>query len=60
MCKVRNDEHVKNDNFSFRMRHLLFFLIIVVTVSRAQVPKPPWASGGTSAAKPASSKLEEQ
>jgi len=55
MCKVRNDEHVKNDNFSFRMRHLLFFLIIVVTVSRAQVPKPPWASGGTGPAKPASS-----
>ena len=36
------------------MRHLLFFLIIVVAVSRAQVPKPPWASGGTSPAKPAS------
>jgi len=55
MCKVRNDEHVKNDNFSFRMRRLLFFLIIVIAVSHAQVPKPPWASGGTSPAKPASS-----
>jgi Ca-activated chloride channel family protein len=55
MRKVSNDEHVKNDNFSFRVRHLLFFLIIVVTVSRAQVPKPPWASGGTSPVKPASS-----
>ena len=55
MRKVRNDEHAKSDNFSFRMRHLLFFLIIVVAVSHAQVPKPPWASGGTSAAKPASS-----
>jgi Ca-activated chloride channel family protein len=55
MRKVLNDEHAKNDNFSFRMPHLLFFLIIVVTVLRAQVPKPPWASGGTSAAKPASS-----
>ena len=55
MCKVRNDEHAKNHNFSFRMPHLLFFLIIVIGVSHAQVPKPPWASGGTSPAKPASS-----
>ena len=55
MGKVRNDKHAKNDNFSFCMRHLFFFLIIVVTVSHAQVPKPPWASGGTSPAKPASS-----
>jgi Ca-activated chloride channel family protein len=55
MGKVRNDEHAKNNSFTFRMRHLLFFLTIVVAISHAQVPKPPWASAGTSPAKPASS-----
>ena len=34
---------------------IILFLIITVTVSRAQVPKPPWASGGSAPAKPASS-----
>jgi Ca-activated chloride channel family protein len=55
MREIRSDEHAKSDNFSFPMRQLLFFLTIVVAVSHAQVPKPPWASGGTSPAKPASS-----
>jgi Ca-activated chloride channel family protein len=36
------------------MRILLLFLTITVTVSRGQVPKPPWATGGSSPAKPAS------
>jgi Ca-activated chloride channel homolog len=44
---------VKN-NFSLRMRRLLLFLTIAVTVSYAQVPKPPWASGASRPAKPAS------
>jgi Ca-activated chloride channel family protein len=41
------------NHFTLRMRHLLFFLTIAVAVSQAQVPKPPWASGGTGPAKPA-------
>jgi Ca-activated chloride channel family protein len=36
-------------------RYLLLFLIIAVAVSPAQVPKPPWATGGSSSAKPISS-----
>ncbi len=37
------------------MRRPLLFLIIAATLSHAQVPKPPWASGGSRASKPASS-----
>jgi Ca-activated chloride channel family protein len=55
MRKIQSDKHAKSDNFSFPMRRLLFFLTIVVAVSHGQVPKPPWVSGGTSPAKPASS-----
>ena len=33
---------------------MLLFLIITAAVSHAQVPKPPWAAGGSSPAKPAS------
>ena len=36
------------------MRRQLFFLIIAIAVSCAQVPKPPWATGGSGPAKPAS------
>ena len=36
------------------MRRLLLFLTIAVTISYAQVPKPPWAGGGAASAKPAS------
>jgi len=36
------------------MRRLLLFLTIAVTVSHAQVPKPPWAGGAAHSAKPAS------
>jgi len=41
-------------NFSLRMRRQLFFFIIAIAVSRAQVPKPPWAGGGSGQEKPAS------
>lgn len=41
------------------MRRLLFFLTIAVTVSNAQVPKPPWATGASRAAKPASSDVSK-
>jgi Ca-activated chloride channel family protein len=33
------------------MRCLLLFLTITIAVSQAQVPKPPWAVGGSAAAK---------
>ena len=36
------------------MRILFLCLTLTVTVSHAQVPKPPWATGGSSPAKPAS------
>jgi len=42
------------NHFSLQMRGLVFFLTIAVAVSWAQVPKPPWANGGSSPAKPAS------
>jgi Ca-activated chloride channel homolog len=38
----------------FRMRRLLLSLTIAVAAAQAQVPKPPWATGGSSPAKPAS------
>jgi Ca-activated chloride channel homolog len=54
--KGRDKERAKTakDNFSLRMRRLLLFLTIAVAVSHAQVPKPPWASGSSIPAKPAS------
>jgi Ca-activated chloride channel homolog len=54
--RVREQERAKivSNNFSLRMRRQLFFLIIAIAVSRAQVPKPPWATGGSGPAKPAS------
>jgi Ca-activated chloride channel family protein len=42
------------NHFTLRMLSLLLFLTIAITVSWAQVPKPPWATGGSSPAKPAS------
>jgi len=39
------------------MRRQLFFLVIAITVSCAQVPKPPWATSGSSPAKSASPTL---
>jgi Ca-activated chloride channel family protein len=36
------------------MKVILFLLAIAATSSYAQVPKPPWASGGPATAKPAS------
>jgi len=36
------------------MRRQLVFLIIAIAVSRAQIPKPPWATSGSSPTKPAS------
>jgi Ca-activated chloride channel homolog len=45
---------IVQENFIPRMRHLLLFITIATTASYAQVPKPPWAGGGTAAAKPAS------
>jgi len=42
------------DHFALRSRALLFFLTVAVSLSQAQVPKPPWASGGSNPAKPGS------
>jgi len=48
-------EKTAKNYFSVRMRSLLPFLTIAVAMSQAQVPKPPWATGSTNPAKPASS-----
>ena len=55
--KIREPESAKtvSSSFSLRMRHQLFFLILAIALSHAQVPKPPWASGGAGSSKPASS-----
>jgi Ca-activated chloride channel family protein len=55
--KVREQKSAKvvNSSFGLRMRRQLFFLIIAISFSHAQVPKPPWASGGSGSSKPASS-----
>jgi Ca-activated chloride channel family protein len=37
----------------------LFFLIIAITASSAQVPKPPWANTGSGPAKPASAAVSK-
>lgn len=52
----RDDERPKTyrKHSHLRMRILLLCLIFTVAVSHAQVPKPPWATGGSSPAKPAS------
>jgi Ca-activated chloride channel family protein len=47
--KVRDDE--SSAQKSFRLRPQLLVILLTVAVSQAQVPKPPWASGGTSPAK---------
>jgi Ca-activated chloride channel family protein len=47
--KVRDDESSAQKGFSLQLRFLL--ILLTVAVSQAQVPKPPWASGGTSPAK---------
>jgi Ca-activated chloride channel family protein len=54
--RIREQAHAKivNHNFSLRMRRQFFFIIIAIAVSRAQVPKPPWATSGSVAGKPAS------
>jgi Ca-activated chloride channel homolog len=54
--RVREQERAKivSNNFSIRMRRQLFFLIVAIAVSRAQVPKPPWATGASGPAKPSS------
>jgi len=54
--EFREQAHAKTakHHFSLRMRALLFLLTFAVSLSQAQVPKPPWASGGSSPAKPAS------
>jgi len=54
--KVPGQDSAKivNPNFSLRMRRQLFFLILAIAVSRAQVPRPPWAAGASGPAKPAS------
>ena len=53
--EFREPERAKTaNNLTLRMRSLLFFLTIAITVSWTQVPKPPWVSGGSSPAKPAS------
>jgi Ca-activated chloride channel family protein len=43
-----------NEILSFRMFRLLTFLIFSAVFSFAQVPKPPWASGGSAAKNPPS------
>jgi Ca-activated chloride channel homolog len=50
--KVRNDESTPQKSFSLQLRFLV--ILLTVAVSHAQVPKPPWASGGTTPAKSAS------
>jgi Ca-activated chloride channel homolog len=50
--RKKNGESIAQAPFSFRMRSLFLFLALAVAVSYAQVPKPPWASGGSSPAKP--------
>jgi Ca-activated chloride channel homolog len=57
VCEFREEVRAKSakDHFSFRMRRLLLSLTIAAAVAHAQVPKPPWATGGSSPAKPASS-----
>ena len=50
----RKPAKIVSSTFSFRMRRQFFSLIIAVAVAHAQVPKPPWASGGSTPAKPAS------
>ena len=47
--KVRDDESSPQKSFSLRLR--LLVMLLTVAASQAQVPKPPWASGGTSPAK---------
>ena len=49
--KTRDDESSAQNNFSLRMG--LLVILLTAAVSHAQVPKPPWASGGTGTAKPA-------
>jgi Ca-activated chloride channel homolog len=49
---VRDDESSAQKRFSLQLLFLL--ILLTVAVSHAQVPKPPWASGGTSPAKSAS------
>jgi Ca-activated chloride channel homolog len=50
--KVRDDKSSPQRSFSLRLQLLLILLTVVA--SHAQVPKPPWASGGASPTKAAS------
>jgi Ca-activated chloride channel family protein len=52
--KVRDDESSAQKSVSLGMRLAFLSMIMTAAVSHAQVPKPPWASGGTSPAKSAS------
>jgi len=54
--KIREGTHAKivEQNFRFPTRRLPILLAIAVVASQAQVPKPPWASNGSTPAKPAS------
>ncbi len=56
-CNFQEPESAKTVSSSFtpRLRHQLFFLILAIALSHAQVPKPPWASGASGSSKPASS-----
>jgi Ca-activated chloride channel homolog len=51
--KIRDTKTARND-LILRMRRLILFLALAAAGAHAQVPKPPWASGGTSPAKAAS------
>ncbi len=53
---VRREQLAKivKRNLSFLMRPLIAFLALAFAVCDAQVPKPPWASGGSGTAKTAS------
>jgi len=51
--KVCDDES-EGVRKSFSLRARLLVILLTVAISHAQVPKPPWASAGTSPAKPAS------
>jgi Ca-activated chloride channel family protein len=52
--KVRDDESSAQKSVSLGMRLAFLSMIMTAAGSHAQVPKPPWASGGTSPAKSAS------
>jgi Ca-activated chloride channel family protein len=50
----RERANITKTGSSLRMGRLFLFLAVAVAASRGQVPKPPWAAGGATTSKPAS------